>query len=174
MGFQSDNDKPPAGQIDLDYLADDLPYLTRVVRACIRAENAEFYRDFGTEHGDIAIINLIGINPGISQNDLAAAVVLKKSAVTKAIKSLEERGLVERRKVSSDKRYNALTLTEAGEAKRRELRDGMEAQSEALLSPFAAEERKQLLSLLRSLCDHLTARNQARSGEGGAEAGDDA
>lgn len=168
MVSQSDNDKPPAGQITLDYLGEDLPYLTRVLRACIRAENAVFYRDFDTEHGDIAIINLIGINPGISQNDLAAAVVLKKSAVTKVIKSLEERGLVERQKTGHDKRFNSLTLTQAGEEKRRQLREGMLAQSEVLLSIFSKRERKQFLNLLRNLNDHLTSRNRSRIGEDGS------
>lgn len=172
MRLPSDHDKPPVSEVELGYLGEDLPYLTRVLRACIRAETALFYKDFGTEHGDIAIINLIGINPGISQNDLAAAVVLKKSAVTKVIKSLENRGLVERRKVSSDKRYNALTLTEKGEEKRRQLRDGMQAQHQALLSVFSREEQQQLLSQLRRLSDHLTARYSQRIAESGP-AGDE-
>ncbi|MFZ2102646.1 MAG: MarR family winged helix-turn-helix transcriptional regulator [Oricola sp.] len=162
MASPSDNDKPPLSGLELDYLGEDLPYLTRVLRACIRAENAVFYKDFDTEPGDIAIINLIGINPGISQNDLAAAVVLKKSAVTKVIKHLEQRGLVQRRKVSSDKRYNALSLTEKGEEKRHKLREGMQKQHDALLAPFSPEERAQMFEHLRRLCDHLSTRNAAR------------
>lgn len=173
MSAQSDNDKPPLRGIELGYLGEDLPYLTRVLRACIRAENAAFYKDFGTEHGDIAIINLIGINPGISQNDLAAAVVLKKSAVTKVIKHLEERGLVERRKVSTDKRFNSLTLTKKGEEKRLQLREGMKAQNDALLSIFTDEERAEFYGQLQRLCEHLMERTNARLGEGAEDGGAD-
>lgn len=169
----AESDKPPSGEIELDYLGADLPYLSRVLRACIRAENAQFYREFESAQGDIAILNLIGINPGISQNDLAGAVVLKKSAVTKIIKDLEARGLVERRKVSSDKRYNALTLTEAGEEKRRRLRAGMTTQQEQLLSVFGEDERRQFLGQMSRLCAHLTARNKARLSEFGMSDGTD-
>lgn len=172
MSDRSENEKAPLNTVELDYLGDDLPYLTRVLRACIRAENAEFYQDFGTEPGDIAIINLIGINPGISQNDLAAAVVLKKSAVTKIVKNLEARGIVERRKPDNDKRFNLLTLSEEGEEKRRQLREGMRRQREALLAPFPEEDRTAFLARLRQLCDHLMARNAARLGEESAAGGD--
>lgn len=172
MNSKSDNDKPPQRSVELDYLGEDLPYLTRVLRACVRAENAAFYKDFGTEHGDIAIINLIGINPGISQNDLAAAVVLKKSAVTKVIKHLEERGLVERRKVSTDKRYNALTLTRKGEEKRARLREGMQFQNDALFAGFSDSERTEFFGQLRRLCENLMIRNSARVTEG-TQADDD-
>lgn len=172
MSSPSENDKPPQSTVDLDYLGEDLPYLTRVLRACIRAENVAFYKDLDTEHGDIAIINLIGINPGISQNDLAGAVVLKKSAVTKIIKHLEHQGLVERRKASTDKRYNSLKLTEKGEEKRRRLREGMKQQHDILFASFSEAERVEFFDHLRRLCDHLTARNSARLAEGASGGGD--
>lgn len=150
----------PRDEVEFGHLAENLPFLTRVLRAFIRAENAVFYADSGLELGEIAILNLIGVNPGLSQNDLAAAVVLKKSAVTKIVKLLEARGLVERRKIKTDKRYNALTLTEAGKDKLAALRDRMNRQQSELLSVLNAEERDQLFVLLNRLVDHLGERNR--------------
>lgn len=156
---QNSADKPPTKAVELGYLAANLPFLTRVLRAFIRTENASFYRDLHVEPGEIAIINLIGINPGLSQNDLAATVVIKKSAVTKIVKELETRGFVERRKMSADRRYNALKLTRSGEAKRAELLARMTEQQDGILSVLSVGERKQLFALLNRLLGHLATRN---------------
>lgn len=158
------NDKAPHPAVDIGYLAVDLPFLTRTLRAQIRAETISAYSDLELELGEIAIINLIGINPGISQNDLAAAVVLKKSAVTKLVKSLEERGLVARNKVAGDKRYNALTLTGAGEEKRGRLRQRMQRQHEDIMGIFSPREQQQLFGMLNRLAEHLRARRRALGG----------
>ena len=169
MSRDEDAGAPATSTIDVGYLAKDLPFLTRTLRAHVRAETALAYRDFELEPGEIAVINLIGINPGISQNDLAAAVVLKKSAVTKLVKSLEERRLVARTKVKADKRYNALTLTRLGEEERTRMRQRMAEQHEALMGIFSAKEQEQLFDLLNRLSEHLQVRHRAR-----ANGGDDA
>lgn len=160
---QNNAGQPPARAVDLGYLAHNIPFLTRVLRAFVRTENASFYRDLHLEPGEIAILNLIGINPGLSQNDLADAVVIKKSAVTKIVKQLEARGFVERRKTTTDRRYNALTLSPAGEEKRTELRTRMAEQQSGILSPFTRKEQEQLFSLLNRLLAHLAERNASAS-----------
>ena len=42
-----EDDKTPAGSIELGHLAEDISFVTRVLRAHIRARNAEFYRENG-------------------------------------------------------------------------------------------------------------------------------
>lgn len=156
----SDTAPSYSGQLELDYLARDLPFLSRVLRSYIRGETAKAYQGLDAVPGEIAITNLIGINPGISQNDLAAAVVLKKPAVTKLVRSMEDRGLVERQRVKADKRYNALVLTKAGEQRRAAMRRRMEAQHEELMSVFSQEEQDRFFELTNRLCSHLADRFQ--------------
>lgn len=153
----------PAG-VNLGTLRKNLPFLTRALRAYIRVENAGFFSGFETEQGEIAVISLIGLNPGISQNDVASTLVLKKSAVTKVIKGLEDRGLVQREKVETDKRFNALTLTREGQDKYHRINVRMTEQHDALLSPFDASERAQLFGLLNRLHQHLVERDHQRTG----------
>ena len=119
--------------MQLGPLRESLPFLTRALRAHIRGENAVFFSDFDALQGEIVVICLIGENPGASQNDIASTLVFKKSAVTKLIKSLEDRGLVRREKVAADKRYNALTLTAAGRAKHKRILRRMAEIRETLL-----------------------------------------
>lgn len=150
--------------MQLGPLRESLPFLTRALRAHIRGENAMFFADFGALQGEIVVICLIGENPGASQNDIASTLVFKKSAVTKLIKSLEDRGLVRREKVAADKRYNALTLTAAGRAKHKRILKRMAEQHEALVAPFSAAEQRQMFALLNRLLDHLADRSSARLG----------
>ncbi|WP_196260929.1 MarR family winged helix-turn-helix transcriptional regulator [Pelagibacterium limicola] len=164
----------PADRTDtvtLGPLRENLPFLTRALRAYIRAENAEFFAEFEAEQGEIVVLSVIGLNPGISQNDLAAILVFKKSAITKLVKELEARGLVERAKVAADKRYNALKLTEVGEAKYKAMGDRMVAQHAAFLEPFDESERATLFALLNRLYAHFGERHAKRTGTSSAIVG---
>jgi DNA-binding MarR family transcriptional regulator len=149
-----EDDKAPRGGVELGYLARDLSFVSRVLRAHIRARNAAFYSENEVVSGSVALLSLIGLNPGISQNDLAAVVVLKKSAVTRIIHEMEEAGLVTRQKTRADRRFNALSLTDAGEARWRQLQGEMRRQQDRLLAPLDETERQTLFALLGRLVEH--------------------
>jgi DNA-binding MarR family transcriptional regulator len=158
-------------RVVLGPLQENLPFLTRALRAYIRAENAEFYTDLEAEQGEIAILSVIGLNPGISQNDLAATLVFKKSAITKLVKELEQRGLIKRAKVVTDKRCNALELTPVGQARYDKITRRMATQHDVFLEPFTAEERRTLFHHLNRLYVHLGERHAQRTGSSSAIAG---
>ena len=104
----------PTDPNDLGPLAEDLLFMMRTVQGQLRTEVQALRDALAVESGMIGVMSLIWQRPGISQNDLAAMVALKKSAVTKLVKELETRGLITRERVSSDRRMNALRLTETG------------------------------------------------------------
>ncbi|GGL61550.1 MarR family winged helix-turn-helix transcriptional regulator [Wenxinia marina] len=106
-------------QVRAGWMAHDLPFLTRSLRFLMRADSDMLRREMALEPGEIGIIGLLAENPGISQNDLAMSLVLKKSAVTKLVQGLEKRGLLDRQRSESDRRSNELTLTAAGREKAR-------------------------------------------------------
>jgi len=99
---------------DMGPLAEDLLFMMRTVQGQLRPEVQALRDALAVESGMIGVMSIIWQRPGISQNDLAAVVALKKSAVTKLVKELEERQLITRERVSSDRRMNALHLTDAG------------------------------------------------------------
>jgi DNA-binding MarR family transcriptional regulator len=172
----TDNEADNSGRqlMQLGVLRESLPFLTRALRAHIRSENSAFFAEFDAMQGEIVVLCLIGENPGASQNDIASTLVFKKSAVTKLIKSLEDRGLVRRDKVAADKRYNALTLTAAGRAKQKRILKRMAEQHAALVAPFSPAEQKQMFDLLNRLLAHLADRSTLRFGEQGRPVEDNA
>jgi DNA-binding MarR family transcriptional regulator len=71
-------------------------------------------RAIGERPGRFATLTLIARNPGISQTELSLANGRDKSSVTPVVEDLVRRGLVERKRVRSDRRAYRLNLTPAG------------------------------------------------------------
>lgn len=134
-------------EVELGHLKSDLSFATRALRAHLRRENSNFYLSHGIEAGGVAILSLIGLNPGISQKDLAGTIVLKKSAMTKVVNHMEKQGLIERRKGVPDMRVNALHLTEDGTRLYQSLMSDMRARQEKLLSALSEKERNQFFEM---------------------------
>ncbi|TKW65710.1 MAG: winged helix-turn-helix transcriptional regulator [Paracoccus denitrificans] len=140
-----------SNRIELGYLSRDLSFISRVLHAHVRWAHADLDPDSETLGGRAALLGVIALNPGISQNDLATAVVLKKSAVTKFITEMEAEGLVIREKPKSDRRYNALRLSPAGQRRWNLQKSRMHDQQQTLLEPLNGRERDKLFQLLGKL-----------------------
>ncbi|HBZ43227.1 MAG TPA: MarR family transcriptional regulator [Maritimibacter sp.] len=127
------------------------------------------FNDFATKLGPdsmkpayFSILSMIRNNPGIKQVDLGRAVGRDKSSVTKALRQLEDTGLVLRERLEDDRRNYASTLTPEGEA----VFDRMEAvahhhQSEldAVIGP---ERMDAFLETLRDIIRLLPERTSAQ------------
>lgn len=146
-------EKTERNGVDLGHLATDISFVTRILRAHLLDMNAEFFAANDVASGHVAILNLIGLNPGVSQKNLADVVVLKKSALTKAVNELEKIGLIERRKGDGDQRFNALFLSEAGEARVAKMRAAMLASQDRIFTDIPAPERAQLFETVWKLID---------------------
>ena len=57
---------------------------------------------------------LVGENPGRKQSEIAAALGIKRANFVALVDGLQNRGLIERLSLETDRRANALHLTEQG------------------------------------------------------------
>jgi DNA-binding MarR family transcriptional regulator len=71
-------------------------------------------QEIGESPGRFATLTLIARNPGISQTELSLANGRDKSSLTPVVEDLVRRGLVERRRMDSDRRTYRLNLTPSG------------------------------------------------------------
>ena len=142
----------PSG-LSFGRLSEDIAFLTRILRTKIQERNSGFFAAHDVAGGEVAVLNLIHTNPGLTQKDLSHMVVLRKSALTKLINEMERSGLIERRKEGSDKRLNALYLTREGTARLAPMQSDMTALQEELLAPLSPAERAILFELLWKLID---------------------
>jgi DNA-binding MarR family transcriptional regulator len=140
-------------------LAGFLPYQLSVASNAVSGLIAERYRKrFALKIPEWRVMAVLGDAGTMTQRDLTAATVMDKVAVNRAVKVLEERGLVGRVPNPGDGRSHLLELTGEGRtihaevmplAKgiERELLDGLAPGEEALL--------RRLLAGLRTRADRL-------------------
>lgn len=105
-----------------------------------------------TQYG---ILHLLKHKPNIDQISIARLLGLDRSTTGMVVKTLEGAGLVTRTIGATDKRRRSLELTGDGEAMLERLEHRAAAAVERLLSPLNAEERPQLVSLLKKLTHGL-------------------
>lgn len=92
-----------------------LPYRLSVVSNRVSAAIATAYdRLFGLKIPEWRLIAVIAEGPGITQQALGVATRMDKVTVSRATIALVDRGLVERKPHSSDRRSQSLHLTKAG------------------------------------------------------------
>lgn len=141
--------------VTLGHLSQDISFVTRALRAVILSHNAPFFEAHRVAGGEVAVLSLIGLNPGLTQKRLAKTVILKKSALTKLVNELERSGLIERRKEGADMRLTALYLTPAGTERLARMRPDMDALQQRLLTSLSPGERVMLFELLWRLIGDL-------------------
>ena len=89
-----------------------------------------------------------------SQAALGRRTGIDRSYVVEAINELAEGGLVERTRDPEDRRRNIITITAAG-VKQLQRLDGVLAEiQDELLAPLSADERDELVRLLRRVLEH--------------------
>ncbi len=87
-------------------------------------------------------------------SDLAECAQTSQASLTGIIDRLEEHGLVERVRSRHDRRVVEVTLTTAGGEEMRRVRSMILGSLDQVLAPLATHERRQLLSLIRTIADH--------------------
>ena len=102
--------------------------------------------------GRVGILLLIEANPGVTQSRLAQAVGLDRSTLVGVLHALQARDLLERRR-GQDRRTNGLWLTRSGRTLVAGLKRRIRAHERRVAAALTAEEREQLLLLLKKLAD---------------------
>lgn len=147
----------PGSGVRLGWLGADVPFLTRSLRFLLRPQGAALREAFHLEAGDIGVMAMIAANPGLNQNDLAASLVLKKSAVTRVVQRLEARGFVIRSPSPRDRRAKSLTLTESGAVLAEAVRVATQTQQATWFEGIDPDHQAAFFDVLRSLLARLVA-----------------
>jgi DNA-binding MarR family transcriptional regulator len=115
------------------------------------------------EPRQFAVMRVIGLEEGQSQQALAQRLQIPKSRMVAIVDELEERGLLQRQATPSDRRVYALHLTAGG---RKLLRRGLEVATsyeQQVSGSLDPEERDKLLDLLQRIAAALDLPGTAHS-----------
>jgi DNA-binding MarR family transcriptional regulator len=99
------------------------------------------------------VLHLVAREAGLSQQALADRLGVVPSRVVGLVDGLERRGLVERRRSATDRRSYELRLTGPGRDLMARLREVATAHEREVTAALDADERAQLVALLRKVAD---------------------
>ena len=97
--------------------------LLNLLYRCSREYSHAEIRTRDMSDTEYMICSVLYAQPDCTQDEAAAALKMDKTTVAKALQTLEERGCIERRQDSDDKRKKRLKLTDAGRKKMEGLTD---------------------------------------------------
>lgn len=109
-----------------------------------------FFRTHGLNTAQFDVLAKIGAATDLTQQELAAALLVTKGNISQLLSKMERDGLVVRRQ---EGRMNCLSLTAHGQALYQEIVPQQEALIAEMLAPLSDDEQTELLRLLRKL-DH--------------------
>lgn len=152
--------KIPAGESAA--LTDELVRLLRLAGAWRQRARDE------QQWGDRLLLGLLAHTGPRRATDLAAETLLDLSTVSRQIRSLVDRGLVERRPDPEDRRGALLSATEAGLTAVQQYREQRDHEMDLMLADWSARDREELVRLLGRFNDELGEHHARHAREAGA------
>jgi DNA-binding MarR family transcriptional regulator len=140
-----------AGALDATRLKRLLGYNLRRAEVRMRGLVADALGQDDIRAVEYSILSLLAANRGATQKQLGDALAVKRPNLVTLVDRLEQRGLVARAVVASDRRSQALALTEAGEA----LLARLDSRLDALESAYFADWNERDTAALRALLERI-------------------
>lgn len=132
------------------FVARRILILSNVLR---RAAAIRYRRLLDISVGEWGAIAELGLRAPCSLNELARGLALDKTRLSRTVSALEKRGLVQRRANPRDNRETLISLSRSGERAYARMIAAAQVTNDALLAPFVASERTQLVGLVDRLTD---------------------
>ena len=96
-----------------------------------------------------AALAAVSTNPGIDQITLAGLIAYDRTTITGVVDRLAQKGLLERRASSRDRRSRELQITTEGQKTLEAVSPAVETAQELLVRGLTGEEQQELMRLLR-------------------------
>jgi DNA-binding MarR family transcriptional regulator len=128
-------------------------FLLSQVGALAAARFAERLADLDLQPGDVGILRLIAVDPGLSQQALARKLGVVPSRVVALIDDLQKKGLVTRERSPKDRRNHELHLTDGGKGVMAQMREIGAAHEDDVVHALTTSERRTLGELLAKIAE---------------------
>jgi DNA-binding MarR family transcriptional regulator len=131
-------------------LDQSLGYSLRRAQLSTYSEFTRFMEKFDVRPSQFTVLVLLRYNPGLTQSAVSTVLSIQKANLVSLLDGLEERGLIERRSVASDRRAFALYLTRPGETFTKKMEAGHVKLETSIRKRLGDASSAQLLRLLHA------------------------
>ncbi|MNM86606.1 Organic hydroperoxide resistance transcriptional regulator [compost metagenome] len=129
----------------------------RYISILYRAGAMYFNKNFNIGNigsGQYTFLLFLENNEGVTQEEMTCKLIIDKGTTAKALKKLEEEGLVKRSVDENDKRAYRVYLTADGRDIIKDIRNVLLEWNDILTSDFTEEEKKMALNLLQRMVEN--------------------
>lgn len=116
---------------------------------------AQYLKEYDITSAEYPVLIALNKSDAITQEEIAACLSIDKSAVTRVIKSLLEKGFIERKKDHEDLRCNRIYLTEKGHAAWKPIKEGMEEWHRIISDHLNSDEVQEVTRILSQMADNI-------------------
>src|SRR3954451_18595356 len=127
---------------------------------------ADALESFGLTPASFGLLNVIGAREGAIQEELGAAMGIDPSTMVALVDGLETAGLAKRRPCPTDRRAREVTITAKGRRVLERARAQILGVEGEVLSGLSADERRDLLALMKRALASAPAQPPWTSAEG--------
>ena len=149
------NGEALAGTINFGPLAHWVGFNLRMAQEAAFQAFSRRSQEIGERPGRFATLTLIARNPGISQTELSQANGRDKSSLTPVVEDLVRRGLIERKRMDSDRRTYRLNLTPPGKKVLTMLTRCARRHERNLDRVIGARDRKRFIQILKRIAAEI-------------------
>lgn len=132
-------------------LRDGIGFLVTRLHVPMRSDFTAALAPLGIEPPHVGVLTALAATGPISQSEMARIFAVSGAHMVQLVDELEERGLVERRRLPTDRRTQVLHLRPGAEERLAAALPLAAAVVEARLAPLTAAQSRRLLDLLRLL-----------------------
>ena len=117
-------------------------------------------KEIGLSHGQAIALKIIYEENNIKQEDLNKRLQIDKSAVTRILKTLEEKGLIVKTRCEDDKRNQHIVLTNEGKKLYPSIKQIVLQTANEMLEGIDENQQKQLEELLLKMKKNLEGKDE--------------
>lgn len=112
-------------------------------------------KNYDVTSAEYPILIALNQNNGVTQEELSSHLYLDKSAVTRVIQALIEKGFVTKSKDERDLRCNRVYLTEKGRKVQKPIKDSMDNWNDILMMHMEKEKQDIIYELLMRMVENV-------------------
>lgn len=145
----------PTGQLPMRDVTHSLPLALLKGREVIMAGFRTMLLDHDLTDQQWRVLRVLVEQPKLEVAELAQKCVIMQPSVSRILKRLVERGLVQRATSAQDRRYSYISITDTGKDLFQEIAPKSEALYQIITEKFGEDKMEELLSLLQDLAETM-------------------